>query len=472
MDKKINARVRVTPYSRAGVVASTARGAKRNETKRTGMFGLSRATGLSPAVGRATGDARGSRTTTRVAETPKRLRSDRSSPLLASSNETTVKTTRSVRTRAVDPAFVDAFGITGAEWEQIEGGLFGASLAPYLGFLYFLSKEETKCPRGTLFGFKFLLAFVFGTIPFAIVAKVQYDEILANVDVLHGVAESLLTMTNVFIVLGFREGLREASQGNGGDGPKKTTSLGDIGAALFCALVASNAVLGASDAMASSEVVAAWDSAWPHVEPSNALSLPTWVIHVSSLVEWLIAMGLAWEYAEVTNRPAWKGLTWGMVPCHASGIAACTFHLFYNSPALNSVVAMQAFLTVVGNTTCAIAAYRISKEGERLNALPTAEHVAEPAEDAEPQVVDISLGTESLKGWEDLSAAWASDSDAVLLAKLALVSVVASAAVKYGSLLVDFPFEPSIALAFSIIFIPTLLNCAKWNQLSQESATN
>ena len=347
------------------------------------MFHVSLATGPAPGpatVGRETRDARGSRAT-RVVGKPKR-RSDRSSPLVASSMETRVTTTRSVRTRAIDPTFVDAFGITGAEWEQVEGGLFGASLAPYLGFLYFLSKEETKCPRGTLFGFKFLLAFVFGTIPFAIVAKVQYDEILANVDVLHGVAESLLTMTNVFIVLGFREGLREASQGNGGDGPKKTTSLGDIGAALFCALVASNAVLGASDAMASSEVVAAWDSAWPHVEPSNALSLPTWVIHVSSLVEWLIAMGLAWEYAEVTNRPAWKGLTWGMVPCHASGIAACTFHLFYNSPALNSVVAMQAFLTVVGNTTCAIAAYRISKEGERLNALPAAEPVAEPAEDA------------------------------------------------------------------------------------------
>jgi len=381
-----------------------------------------------------------------------------------------------ISTRAVDPTYVDALGVSAAQWEQVEGGLFGASLVPYLGFLYFLQKPESACPRGTLFGFKFLLAFVFGTIPFAVYAKVEYDEILANVDVLHGVAESLLTMTNVLIVLGFRQGLREASEGSGGDGKRKTTSLGDISAALFCALVASSVVFGASDAFAHGDVgaaaTAAWDSTWPRIEPANALSLPTWVIHVSSLVEWLIAMGLAWEYAEVTKRPAWKGLTWGMVPCHASGIAACTFHLFYNAPALNSVVAMQAFLTVVGNTTCAIAAYRIAQEGARESkTLESNPQTAGEAADEEPEVIEISIGSESMKGWEDLSAAWSADSDAVLLLKLALVSVVASAGVKYGSLLVDFPFEPNVWLAFSIIFIPTLLNCAKWKQLSDEDAT-
>ena len=39
-----------------------------------------------------------------------------------------------------------------------------------------------------------------------------------------------------------------------------------------------------------------------------------------------------------------------------------------------------------------------------------------------------------------------------------------------GSLLVDFPFEPNVWLAFSIIFIPTLLNCAKWKQVSDEDS--
>ena len=42
-----------------------------------------------------------------------------------------------------------------------------------------------------------------------------------------------------------------------------------------------------------------------HAEPANALSLPTWAIHVSSTVEWGAAMYLVWRYAEVTGgRPA------------------------------------------------------------------------------------------------------------------------------------------------------------------------
>ncbi len=36
-------------------------------------------------------------------------------------------------------------------------------------------------------------------------------------------------------------------------------------------------------------------------EPSNALSLPTWAIHVSSVYEWGLAMGLMWKYADVTG---------------------------------------------------------------------------------------------------------------------------------------------------------------------------
>ena len=98
---------------------------------------------------------------------------------------------------------------------------------------------------------------------------------------------------------------------------------------------------------------------------------------------------------------------------------------------------------------------------------------AEEADDiqsARDETLEISMGSESMKGWEDLSATWASDSDAVLLLKLALVSTAVSAFVKWGSLVVDFPFEPNVALAFGIIFIPTLLNCAKWAELSKNES--
>lgn len=164
-----------------------------------------------------------------------------------------------------------------------------------------------------------------------------------------------------------------------------------------------------------------------HAEPANALSLPTWAIHVSSVTEWVAAMvraavwlvaaaggivrcaslrappqGLMWRYAEVSGNPRWKGMTWGMMPALGSAMAACIWHFFYNSPGcgkgggnasssarsraltrgccpcvrlccacasavaaavagadLDFLVALQAFLTVVGNCTCWLAAYRI-----------------------------------------------------------------------------------------------------------------
>ncbi|KAF5827873.1 hypothetical protein DUNSADRAFT_18591 [Dunaliella salina] len=91
---------------------------------------------------------------------------------------------------------------------------FAASLFPYLAFLYFLHSSG-KTPKVTLFGFYFLLAFVFATIPAGIYAKVQYGTNLANVDWLHGTAESLLTITNLLIVLGLRKAIREETQGGG-----------------------------------------------------------------------------------------------------------------------------------------------------------------------------------------------------------------------------------------------------------------
>eukprot|EP00195_Chlamydomonas_chlamydogama_P011218 CAMPEP_0202895414 /NCGR_PEP_ID=MMETSP1392-20130828/4625_1 /ASSEMBLY_ACC=CAM_ASM_000868 /TAXON_ID=225041 /ORGANISM="Chlamydomonas chlamydogama, Strain SAG 11-48b" /LENGTH=123 /DNA_ID=CAMNT_0049580423 /DNA_START=317 /DNA_END=688 /DNA_ORIENTATION=- len=94
-------------------------------------------------------------------------------------------------------------------------------------------------------------------------------------------------------------------------------------------------------------------------EPTNALSLPTWAIHVSSVVEWVTAMGLVWKYGEVTGNERWKGLTWGMLPSLGSAMSACTWHFFYNAPSLEFLVVLQAFLTVLGNCTCWLAAYRI-----------------------------------------------------------------------------------------------------------------
>lgn len=96
-------------------------------------------------------------------------------------------------------------------------------------------------------------------------------------------------------------------------------------------------------------------------EPANALSLPTWVIHVSSVLEWVVAMGLMWRYAEVTGNSTYRGMTWAMLPSFGGALAACTWHFFYNSPDLYFLVALQSSLTLLGNCTCMWAAYRIWK---------------------------------------------------------------------------------------------------------------
>ena len=91
--------------------------------------------------------------------------------------------------------------------EALAGPFFGASLFPYLAFLYFLNVEENQCPKGVTVGFATCLLFVFLTIPAAIASQVLYGVSLADSDWLHGSAESLLTITNLVTVIAFRQAL-------------------------------------------------------------------------------------------------------------------------------------------------------------------------------------------------------------------------------------------------------------------------
>ncbi|GAB4468698.1 MAG: DUF3593 domain-containing protein [Elainellaceae cyanobacterium] len=84
--------------------------------------------------------------------------------------------------------------------------LFALSLFPYLGFLWFLTKSGNT-PRLALVGFYMTLVFVAVTIPAGIYAERVVGESLANVDWLHGSAEAFLTLANVLVVLGFRQGV-------------------------------------------------------------------------------------------------------------------------------------------------------------------------------------------------------------------------------------------------------------------------
>jgi len=93
----------------------------------------------------------------------------------------------------------------------------------------------------------------------------------------------------------------------------------------------------------------------------NALSIPTWIIHISSVIEWIVAIFLIWRFAEVKNLPAWRSLSFGMLPALVSAMCACTWHFFDNSPALEWLVTTQAATTLLGNCTMMAAAWWIWK---------------------------------------------------------------------------------------------------------------
>jgi hypothetical protein len=99
----------------------------------------------------------------------------------------------------------------------------------------------------------------------------------------------------------------------------------------------------------------------------NALSIPTWVIHTSSVLEWIIAIVLVWRYAEVTGYKAWRTLSWGMLPSLVSAMCACTWHYFDNATALDWLVTLQAATTLVGNCTLMAAAWWIWRSSRDKN---------------------------------------------------------------------------------------------------------
>jgi hypothetical protein len=81
------------------------------------------------------------------------------------------------------------------------GPLFVLSLLPYLAFLRWARRSD-RFPPLALRGFQFTLVFVAVTIVAAVVAEQRFGQQLADVDLLHGSAESFLTVANLLVLWG------------------------------------------------------------------------------------------------------------------------------------------------------------------------------------------------------------------------------------------------------------------------------
>ncbi len=98
----------------------------------------------------------------------------------------------------------------------------------------------------------------------------------------------------------------------------------------------------------------------------TSLSIPTWVIHVSSVIEWVVAIWFVWIYADVSHNSAWKPFAFAMLPSLISAMCACTWHFFDNQPQLEWLVTLQAATTVLGNTTLFFASVYLWKRSQAL----------------------------------------------------------------------------------------------------------
>lgn len=94
----------------------------------------------------------------------------------------------------------------------------------------------------------------------------------------------------------------------------------------------------------------------------HALSLGTWWIHITSVLEWLLAMAAVLRFGRDRQESGWRWLALAMLPALVSAMAACTWHLFDNAAELKGLVVLQAALTLAGNVALAIASWNLLQQ--------------------------------------------------------------------------------------------------------------
>jgi hypothetical protein len=381
------------------------------------------------------------------------------------------------------------FHLSNSQQRILAAGLFQISILPYWIFLviFFFWKRRRRLRRRNdtsiipflaWYGFAFLLIFVFGTILAGNFAKQMYEKeeedvdddsssiTLANVDWLHGSAESLLTISNILIVMGFRNSMKNVllrrSTTNATNHERYFNYRAIMASTIWTMGIFFYMIYGRTHhweqhasflgGIGSIPIQNLIDYNNTH-EPINALSIPTWTIHWMSVTEYLYAMKLIWQFSNFdmssSSEPrhnhnqhhhAWKGLTWGMLPLHASSICAVTHHIFYNHTKLDILVTIQAALTLFGNITTAIAAWRIVHSYQTDRSSNHHHHHPRRCRQRHRRVSTTPVE-------------YALDSDIVLWSKILGLPILLAYVVKYGEIIL---FEKQVTkpnASFAILLV-------------------
>ncbi len=92
------------------------------------------------------------------------------------------------------------------------------------------------------------------------------------------------------------------------------------------------------------------------------LSFATWVIHISSVLEWIVAIFVINHISSYRNYSYffWFGLA--MIPNLIGAMCAITWHIYDNHIELYGLVTLQGIFTAIGNSTLAAASFYLYKK--------------------------------------------------------------------------------------------------------------
>ena len=96
----------------------------------------------------------------------------------------------------------------------------------------------------------------------------------------------------------------------------------------------------------------------------HELSFGTWLIHISSVIEWIYVIFVINKISNYEKFDIYYWLSLAMIPNLIGAMCAITWHIFDNQTALDGLVTLQGIFTLVGNSTLTIATIAIYKRSE------------------------------------------------------------------------------------------------------------
>ena len=91
----------------------------------------------------------------------------------------------------------------------------------------------------------------------------------------------------------------------------------------------------------------------------HELSFATWLIHISSVIEWIFAIFVIYKISTYKKYNLFFWFSVAMIPNLIGAMCAITWHIYDNQDALYGLVTLQGIFTLIGNSTLALASIKI-----------------------------------------------------------------------------------------------------------------